>query len=326
MNAPPLAGEPLLVITGPTASGKEALSLALARRLGGEIISMDSMKIYRDLDILTAKPTAEDLERVPHHLIDSVDPAEDFSVGVYLGRLERAISDVRARGRQAIVSGGTALYLKAFLYGLVETPSPDWELRRQLAERAEREGLAVLHAELERLDPRAAEKISAGDERRIVRALEVCRKTGRAASDDWTWPGADPIARPYPVLVFAVEWCRKDLYSRIDARVERMVERGLFNELSRLAERDPPPGRTASQSIGYKEFVLGRSEAWSEDEITARIQQQSRRLAKHQLTWFRKFAIDWIPSDDANPEAWADEVLRRARERTASESGRPETR
>lgn len=302
---------PVLVITGPTASGKGGLAFELARRLGGEIVSMDSMKVYREMEIATAKPPPARLKEVRHHLLDFVNPAVDFSTGEFLRLLEETIEDIRGRGRQVILSGGTALYLKGFLEGFSAGPPADWELRRKLLAEAEQSGAARLHRRLEDLDPDAARRVHPADLRRVVRALEVVMKTGRPSGEDRGW-GKKTIARSYPVRVFGIAWERQRLYERISRRVEVMATSGLFDEARRLARREPPLSRSASQSIGYKEIVEGAASGLSESEMIAHIQQTTRRFAKRQLTWFRKLDIEWIQAgDDPTSAHWAEEVIGR---------------
>lgn len=301
----------MLIITGPTASGKGALAFELARRLRGEIVSMDSMKVYREMDVMTAKPSAGRLSGVPHHLMDFVDPAVDFSTGEFLPLLEKTVEDLRRQGRQVILAGGTALYLKGFLEGLREAPPADWELRRALLAEAEQYGAPFLYEQLRELDPDRARDVHPGDLRRVVRSLEVVLKTGRPASEHRDW-GKHGVVRPYPVRVFGIDWERERLYERINRRVEDMVARGLFEEVRRLARREPPLSRSAGQSIGYKEIREGVRAGLSEAEITARVQQATRRFAKRQLTWFRKLDVEWIPAgEDAAPARWADDVIAR---------------
>ena len=300
------AHAPQVVITGPTASGKESLALELAERWGGEIVSLDSMKVFREIDIATAKPSAAARARIVHHMIDIVDPHEDFSTGQYLELLEETLSGVRARTR-AILSGGTALYLKGFLDGFRPAPPADWELRRSLQGIAESEGIEALYRRLEDQDPAAAATINRNDLRRVIRALELNASTGRSASEGRNWgTGAKP-ERAYPVRLFGIERERAALYERIDRRVHRMVEAGLIEEARRLAERQPALSRTAAQSIGVKEVMAGRSV----EEIVETVQRESRRFAKRQLTWFRKMDIEWIDAGGEDPREWADEVERR---------------
>ncbi len=299
-----------VVITGPTASGKGALSFELARRLSGEIVSLDSMKVYREIDIATAKPSQERRSIVPYHLLDLIDPHEQFSTGEYLPLLERTISQVRARGRTPILSGGTALYLKGFLDGFQPGPEADWGLRNRLLEEAAQAGPQALHERLLARDPVAAQKIHPHDARRIVRALEVLETTGRPISQDWGWK--KQALAPEGVRVFGLEWRREELHARINLRVERMVEAGLFDEALRLSQREPPLSRTAAQSIGVKEAWEKPDPARPARQIVERIQQRTRQLAKSQLTWFRKMPIEWLPVSGAvRAEDLAEEVIRR---------------
>jgi|SoiMethySBSTD1v2_1073268.scaffolds.fasta_scaffold03374_7 tRNA dimethylallyltransferase len=304
---------PSIVITGPTASGKGALGFELAARLGGEIISLDSMKVYREMEVGTAKPPASRRERVPYHLLDLKEPHESFSVGEYLPLLEEKLSEVAARKRPAILVGGTALYLKAFVDGFQAGPVANWQLRERLFDEAAQNGLEELHARLRAADPKAATKIHPKDARRIVRALEVLEATGTPISEAWAW-GAE-AHRAGALRIFGVEWPREDLYARIDRRVERMVEGGLFEEALRLQQRTPPLSRCAAQSIGLKEIWRGVAEGRPRADIVAKVQQETRRFAKRQMTWFRKLPIEWLSppaqDQDAAAPALADEVLRK---------------
>lgn len=287
---------PLAVITGPTASGKGSVARELALLAGAEIISMDSMKVYREMDVATAKPSAERRAAVPHHLIDFADPSVDFSVGDWLPLVESALCDIAARGRRAILSGGTPLYLKAYLQGFRGGSAADWDLRSLLLEEARERGPEALHERLAALDPAAARKIHPRDLRRIVRALEVFQITGRAISEGWRW--GDDSGGTRAARVYGLEWDRAALYRRIDRRVEVMVSNGLFEEAERLRARMPALSRSASQAIGYKEIWDGLRSGRPHEEIVADIQRATRRLAKHQLTWFRRLPIRWIPLDE----------------------------
>ncbi|HVR72802.1 MAG TPA: tRNA (adenosine(37)-N6)-dimethylallyltransferase MiaA [Planctomycetota bacterium] len=311
MSAP--AGGPAepIVITGPTASGKGAVAFELARRLGGEIVSMDSMKVYRELDVATAKPPAECRSDVRYHLIDILDPGADFSTGEYLPLLVRTIEEITSRSRPVIIAGGTALYLKAYVDGFQSGPAADWALRGRLLEEGRALGASVLHERLQAVDPMAAAKIHVMDLRRIVRALEVLETTGRPISAAWGWSRPAGPKRPW---IFGLEWTRDALHARIDRRVERMVERGLFEEALRLQTREPPPSRSAAQAIGYKE-IWEAAEGERREDIILSIQRRTRRFAKSQLTWFRKLPVAWLPqSGMPEPGAAAEEILRRLRE------------
>jgi len=301
---------PLLFITGPTASGKGALAFEVARRSGAEIISLDSMKVYREIDIASAKPSPERRAAIPHHLIDIVDPDVDFSLAEYLPRYRDAVRDLERRGRRAVACGGTALYLKALWSGVSLGAPPDWDFRKRLEEEAAVEGVEALHARLRARDPDAALRIDAADLRRIVRALEVLEKTGRRISSEWSW-GADPAPPPGPV--FAIERPRDELYARIESRVDRMIESGLFEESRRLIARVPPLSRSASQLIGYKEIHAGLAANVSAEEIAAGVKQATRRFAKRQLTWFRKMPLEKLEaSGEADIERLATRVLESA--------------
>lgn len=274
-------------LTGPTASGKTAIGVALAERVGGEIISLDSMALYRGMDVGTAKPSAAERRCVPHHLIDVVDPRQEFSVAQYLTASARLVEEIRARRHEPIFVGGTPLYLKALLRGLSEGPPADWELRRRLLAEAQSAGCEALHARLAAVDPASAARLHANDVRRVVRALEVHELTGRPisawqAEADWT-PAA-PARR-----VFALDWPREALAARINQRVDAMIEAGLVDEARRLRERGEL-SRTASQAVGYAEifsYLNGECElAMAIEKIKAR----TRQFAKRQRTWFRSLA------------------------------------
>ncbi len=296
-----------IFLTGPTASGKGAVAHELARRLGGEVVVVDSMKVYREMDVGTAKPPAGRRAEVPYHLIDIVDPSQDFSVGEYLPLALRAVGEIEGRGRPAVLCGGTALYLNALVHGLASAPPADWELRKALLAECEASGPASLHARLLDEDPRAAEKIDPNDRRRIVRALEVLRLTGRPITEVWRGPAPRLDPGSYVLLGIARE--RPALYRRIDERVAGMVRGGLFEEARGLAARSGGLSRAAAQCIGYKEFLAGERLGTPRDEVIAGIQQRTRRFAKQQLTWFRRFPIRWFGADDSTTaESLADAI------------------
>lgn len=298
-----------IFLTGPTASGKGSVAHEIALRLGGEIVAVDSMKIYREMDIGTAKPAPALRAEVPYHLIDFVDPSRDFSAGDYLPLALRTIEMIEGRGRRVILCGGTALYLNTLLEGLFRGPAADWEIRRALGEECDAKGTAALHARLAQEDPAAAAKIHPNDRRRIIRALEVLRRTGRRMTDLWQEPALR--LEPGSTVLVGLQWERPALYRRIDERVIRMVQEGLFEEARRLGKRPGGLGRAASQCIGYKEIFAGERIGRPEEETVSLIQQRTRRFAKQQLTWFRRFPIRWLPADGAmSPGAMADGILR----------------
>jgi tRNA dimethylallyltransferase len=309
-----------IVITGPTASGKGAVAHELARRIGGEIVCMDSMKIYREIDIATAKPSPERRAEIPYHLLDIVDPDVDFSVAEYLRILEDTLAALAARRKPAVIVGGTALYLKGYVDGFREGPPADWAVRTRLLEEARTGGAEALHLRLAAVDPVAATKIHVRDVRRIVRALEVVETTGRSISSEWRW-GTAPRGGSR-AWIFGLARERSELYARVDRRVLGMVERGLFEEALRLKVRIPPLSRSAAQAIGCKEIWEGTEQGRSREEIVASVQQETRRFAKRQWTWFRKLPIEWLEVDaEATTTGMVDEVLRRLESRAESGSG-----
>jgi tRNA dimethylallyltransferase len=272
-------------LTGPTASGKSAVGLELAERLNAEIISLDSMALYRGMDIGTAKPTAAERAEVPHHLIDVVDPHEEYSVAQYVAAAERAVSEIVARQRVPLFVGGTPLYLKALLRGIFAGPPADWDLRHRLQELAEHEGDEALHRRLAVVDPASARRLHARDRRRIIRALEVFEKTGESITD---LQRQFERARPSEACrVFMLEWPREQLVQRIDLRVEAMFAAGLVDEARRLLAGPAPPGRTASQAVGYREVFQHLRGDRDLSETINLVKLRTRQFAKRQMTWFR---------------------------------------
>jgi tRNA dimethylallyltransferase len=288
------AFENALILTGPTASGKTALALELADRVGAEVVALDSMTVYRGMDVGTAKPTPEERARVPHHLIDVLDPWESLSVADWLDRAAAACRAITARGKRPLFVGGTPFYLKALLHGLFPGPPADPGLRRDLEAEAERVGNAALHARLAAVDPKTAARLHPNDVRRVVRALEVHAMTGRPISD-WqqTWDTAafaDPAkAAPPPAAIPAavLELPREELYGRVNRRVDAMLAGGWLDEVRRLRELPRPLSREARQALGYRELLayLDGGRGW--DETADLIRTRTRQFAKRQLTWFR---------------------------------------
>jgi tRNA dimethylallyltransferase len=278
-----------LILTGPTASGKSDLALELAERLDAEIVSMDSMALYRGLDVGTAKPTEAQRRRVPHHLLDVLNPWDSASVAWWLEQAGQCCREIAGRGRRPLIVGGTPLYLKALLHGLFEGPPGDEELRTRLAEEAARAGLQALHDRLARVDPVAADRLHPHDLRRVIRALEVWELTGRAIS---AWQSqwhreVDPAAGPGVPRCLWLDLPREELYARINARVERMFGGGLIEEVRTLRALPRPLSREAMQALGYKEVIRHLDGLASREETVALIQLRSRRFAKRQITWFR---------------------------------------
>jgi tRNA dimethylallyltransferase len=276
-----------LILTGPTGSGKSALAVELAVRLGAEIVSMDSMALYRRMDIGTAKPNAEERRRVPHHLLDVLEPWESASVAWWLARATACYDEVAGRGKRVLFVGGTALYLKALLYGLFEGPPADAALRRRLTAEAEEFGVQALYQRLRQVDLDTAARLHPNDLRRVVRALEVWELTRRPIST-WQrqWKEAMPPAETNYCL--CLDLPRAELYARIDARVRQMIADGLVEELRALRKKERPLSREAGQAVGYKELAAYLDGAESLEVAIARIQTRSRNFAKRQLTWFRR--------------------------------------
>ncbi|MGE3806020.1 MAG: tRNA (adenosine(37)-N6)-dimethylallyltransferase MiaA [Gemmataceae bacterium] len=273
-----------LVLTGPTGAGKSALALALAERKHAEIISMDSMALYRGMDIGTAKPDRAMRARVPHHLIDVLDPWESASVAWWLERAAEACRDIQAQGRRALIVGGTPLYLKALMFGLFPGPPGDPQVRGRLEEVAASAGAETLHRRLQDVDPETAARLHPNDVRRVVRALEVFELTGRPISAWQTqWQKSEEAGSP----IYCVELPREELYARIDARVLAMFDAGLLEEVKRLQQLSKPMSRAAAQALGYKEVLEHLDGRASLAETVERVQTRSRNFAKRQLTWFR---------------------------------------
>jgi tRNA dimethylallyltransferase len=279
-----------LILTGPTGSGKSRLALELAERLGAEIVSMDSMALYRGMDVGTAKPGAADRRRVPHHLLDVLEPWESASVAWWLERAAACCGDIVARGLRPLIVGGTPLYLKALLCGLFEGPPADPAVRDRLAREAERDGRQALHDRLARVDAAAAARLHPNDLRRVTRALEVWELTGRPISAWQTQWGAGLPRRGAEEGVPRCLWLdrpRAELYRRIDERVRRMIDEGLVEEVRALRRLGRPLSRAAAQALGYKEMFAYLDGRAGLAETVRLIQTRSRQFAKRQLTWFR---------------------------------------
>lgn len=288
-------------LTGATAVGKSTVGVALAKRIDAEIISLDSMAIYRGMDIGTAKPSDEQQAEVPHHLIDIVDPHEEYSIDLYLKAAHETIGEILERRRQVLFVGGTPLYLKALLRGLATGPPANWELRKEIEQEVAEVGNQALYERLEKVDPLAASQIHPHDTRRLIRALEVFRSTGQPISHNQLHFEEGLAAEE--CRVFVLRRPREEQHERINLRVDEMIERGLVEEVQRLIAQPPGLGRTASQAVGYREvheFLQGECDG---ERMIASIQTRTRRFAKRQGTWFRGFSecqfVDIKPPDDA---------------------------
>ena len=297
----------LIVIAGPTASGKTACAVELCRRIGGEVISADSMQIYRGMDILSARPTQAEMGGIAHHLLGFADPAEKFSAPKYRELARKKIDEIYARGAKPVLCGGTGLYINAVIRPMDFSEKCDEALRRELMDIARQpEGRARLHAMLAEIDPESAARLHENDVRRVTRAIEVYRLTGvtqtRQMQLDAQREG------DYDVAMFALEWPRDTLYDRIDRRVDQMLAAGLVSEVERLRadERAHP---TALQAIGYKEISAALDGAISMDEAVRLIKQATRNYAKKQMTWFRRDAhTRWISAEGKTPSQIAEEM------------------
>jgi tRNA dimethylallyltransferase len=286
---------PVLVICGPTASGKTALALDLAEQFGGEIISADSRQAYRHMNIGTAKATLEERRRVPHHLIDIVDPDQEYTAADFARQGRPLIEEILGRRRFPFVVGGTGLYIRTLTEGLLPAPGADHALRRQLLELECRDDPAILLRRLQEVDPFLAERLHPADRVRIIRGLEVYTLTGRPLSALQAEHAFQD--RPFRLLKIGLSLVREDLYQRIDRRVDAMMEAGLLEEVRKLLEQGYHPHLKALQTIGYREGVLHLQGALTLDQAVDYIQQSTRRYAKRQLTWFRKDPeIIWVDS------------------------------
>ena len=290
--------EPVIVIVGPTASGKTSLSIELAKRINGEIISADSMQIYRFMDIGTANPDADEMSGIKHYLIDEIYPDEEFSVAKYRELAIKYINKIIKEGRHPVIAGGTGLYINSLVYNInfSETIS-DWPLREQLKKESEEKGSRYLHNKLMEIDPEAAVKIHENDIKRIIRAIEVFKHTNKPISLHQQLSRLEPP--PYNYLIFGLRMERARLYERIEKRVDIMFERGLVSEVRKLQEMGYERNITAMQGLGYKEiFAYLRGEA-TLDEAKFIIKRDTRHYAKRQLTWFKRLEnIHWMDGDE----------------------------
>lgn len=311
---------PVLAVTGPTATGKTALGIGLARRFGGEIVSCDSMQIYRGLPIGTAQPTAEELAQVPHHLVAFLDPWEKFSVSDYVNLAGEAIRELDARGKLPVLVGGTGLYARSLLRGFSFSDGcRDEALREELFRRAETEGPGSLYRELEALDPRGAAEIHPNNVKRVIRALEYCKLSGEPFSAQAERSKA--AVSPYRSLMLCLSFRdREKLYGRIDRRVDRMLENGLLEEAEgfyRACKRLGKPA-TAAQAIGYKELFPYFAGETTLEAAVEELKRESRRYAKRQITWFsREPEARFLYGDDYG----GPEELLAAAEALAEEAG-----
>ena len=282
----------ILCIAGPTASGKTALAVELAKDLNGEVVSCDSMQVYRRMDIGTAKPSREEMQGIPHHMIDVAEPDEDFSVSRYCAMAAPIVDDIVARGKTAIIAGGTGLYMDSLIRGNDFAPFPSTGVRERLEAEADEVGLPAMLARLREIDPDTADRVS--DRKRILRALEVYLETGETITEHNRKTRLIPPK--YTPLWLGLDFAdRGELYRRIDKRVDIMLEMGLMEEIRSLLDSGIPEKCTAMQAIGYKEFVNALEGRESLSQAVEEVKKASRHYAKRQLTWFRRNpAVRWL--------------------------------
>lgn len=295
----------LVVILGPTASGKTSLSFALAEKFDGELVNCDSVAMYREFDIGTAKPTAAERARAPHHLVDCVDPTQDVTAGEYARQAREILAEIKSRSRLPIVVGGTGLYLRALLEGLFAGPQRSEELRDRLRELSRRRGSKYLHRVLSKLDGALAAKVHPNDASKLIRAVEVCLASRQKMSDMWQ-QGRDPL-QGFRVLRLGLDPDRAALYERINARAQRMFESGLIEETKGLLDKYGASARPL-ESLGYKQATQFLRGEFSREHALLAAQQAHRNYAKRQMTWFRREPdVQWINGfgDQSATQNWA---------------------
>jgi tRNA dimethylallyltransferase len=302
----------VIVLTGATATGKSDVALQLAQQIGGEVLSLDSIAVYRGMDIGTAKPDADARRRIPHHLIDLVDPSEEFSVARYLEAAHQKIAQIESSGRRAIFVGGTPMFLKGILRGFDPGPPADWDFRESVESDVRNHGIEALRDRLRQVDPLAAHRIGPNDTRRMIRALEVARHTGIPLSHRQTH--FEQCRDAESCHVFALQWPRDQLHSRINRRVQQMFDDGLVDEVRALLTEYGELSRTASQAVGYREVLDWIAQRGDLDTLIESVSAHTRQLARRQETWFRSFSeIRTVPiSDSFNPSEIAAAIASQA--------------
>ncbi len=299
----------IVFITGCTASGKSAIGQKLAERFDAEILSVDSMKVYREMDIGTAKPSQAVRSKIPYHLIDVVDPSEAFSAGRFVEQAEEAIKQIHSRGKLTIGVGGTVLYLKSLTEGLFEGPSADKKIRERLNYEAQQLGTEKLYKKLKLIDPITAERLHRNDLKRIIRALEVYELTAKPISSFQSQFGQ--LHNDYDMLFLGLRYQREHLNRRINKRVKKMIEAGLIEEVRALYHRSPPLSPQARDAVGYAELINHFAGQWDIETAIEKIKINTRRLAKHQRTWFKRMQhIRWFDVEpDVDPLALIDDFV-----------------
>ncbi|KAA3616624.1 MAG: tRNA (adenosine(37)-N6)-dimethylallyltransferase MiaA [Calditrichaeota bacterium] len=298
---------PVIVITGPTASGKTEVAIELAMKIGAEIISADSRQIYKNLTIGTAKPTSEQLNRVSHHFVDILHPSEEFSAGQFSRQARRQINNLRSQNINVVVTGGSGMYIESLLDGFFEPEISNKRIQQQLKDRAQIEGSEVLHTELQNVDPERAAELQLLDSHRIVRSLEIYYETGKKHSE---WLKQPRIAADFPFILFALNWPRPVLYERIEKRVDRMLEQGLIAEVESVLGSGITRDTNSLLTVGYREVVQYLDNELSYDAMVDKIKQHTRNYAKRQMTWFKRDKrIQWIDCNEKSAHQIVDEIL-----------------
>ena len=299
----------LWVLTGPTASDKTEIGFNVAREINGEIVSADSMLFYRGMDIGTAKPSVSMRETVPHHFIDIIYPWESYSVGKYVKDVEYLIGDISRRKQKFLIIGGSPLYIKGIVDGIFNGPEADWNIRSELERIAEEKGNLHVHEILQRIDPAKADELHPNNLRRIIRAIEVYRKTGKQAS---ALQKQYKLAREsYKFKIICISREREDIYRRIGERVETMFDNGLVDEVRSLLDNPEGLSRQARQALGYKEVIQYLEDGLTLDDTKEMVKLNTRRFSKRQMTWFRSFPdVQWLEAEeDEGPESISQRVI-----------------
>ena len=299
----------LWVLTGPTASNKTEIGFTVAQKTRGEIISADSMLFYRGMDIGTAKPSLDMRELVPHHFIDIIDPWESYSVGRYVDDVESLIDTADSKDRKFLIVGGSPLYVKGLVDGIFNGPEADWDIRRDLEELADEKGNQYVHDILQKIDPDKAVELHPNNLRRIIRAIEVYRITGKPVSELQEEYKLTRKSYQFNILCIARE--REDIYRRINERVEIMFDKGLVDEVQSLLDNPGGLSKQAKQALGYKEIIQYLDGGLTLDDAKEMVKQSTRRFAKRQMTWFRRFPdVQWLETEELEgPESISDEII-----------------
>ncbi len=293
---------PLVAVVGPTASGKTDLSLFLAERLNGEIVNYDSVQVYRYFDVGTAKASPAEQRRIPHHMLDLLDPHEELTAGEYARRARIVLEEIRSRGKVPVLVGGTGFYLRALLEGLFPGPQRDEELRERLGERASERGPGYLHRMLRRLDPASAARIHANDTPKLIRAIEVCLRARRRMSEMFEETRGHGRLEGFRAVKIGLDPPRDELYARINRRAELMFEQGLLDEVRSILARGASPAAKPFESHGYLEALAVVQGRMSVADAIASTQLRTRRYAKRQMTWFRREEVVWLRGFGSHPD------------------------